>query len=545
MKINLGALIFLNFIPNTSVMNFKVFLCLKLNRLVLLLVLSILIFSCNNKDNFAGVTEDNLEEKIHKAYLEAEKNYTTEAAVSVLFFIEQNKITFTDPCIKIKVFHLKHAVKYFSSKFDPLDIFENNLKEIGLEACDDSSLKSSVYIMVGLVYTSGYKNHKMAEKYIYNAIEVAEANDDGSFIVNGYNNLGVNQERLNNIEEAIDASKKAIAAINKYDVKKYMVKHLYNNIANSYLQIKEYDLAKQALDSAFTAYKTIGEVNQTLQSSRFFRGYYLWNRNYYKGVGNLDKAYKYALLSDSLRTISIRKSLRTIKKMTSDEVNLKDELLISNKEKLKSRNIILILIGLLLFAICLFFYKTYKLSLKLRANIKEKEVLNDKLKENLQEIEINNKDLVAGKAKIESLLRQNDQIIFSKTLKLSNYKDAVENVINNVDKIVESNSKVDVSKLFFINKYLKEILSEEEIWEDFKLQFEKNRPNFFEKLLKINSSLSIVEQKHCAYVVINLKSKEVASILSLSPRSVETTRYRIKKKLNLTDQSLYDFLTSI
>jgi tetratricopeptide (TPR) repeat protein len=399
--------------------------------------------------------------------------------------------------------------------------------------------------MIGLIYNSGYKNHKMDESYIYKAIDAAKAADDGAFIVNGYNNLGVNQETQNNIEEAIDASKKAIAAIKKYDVKKYMVKHLYNNIANSYLKIEKYDLAKQALDSAFIAYNTIGEVNKTLQSSRFFRGYYLWNRNYYKGIGNMDEAYKYALLSDSLRIISSRKSLRTIKRMTSDEVKLKDELLISNKEKLKNRNIVLLLSILLLLTVGLFFYKTFKLSLKLSSTLKDKEVLNDKLKEKLLEIEEKNKDLIDGKTKIEALLKLNDQALFSKTLKLSNYKDAVQGVINNVEKLVDSNTKLDVSKLFFINKSLKQILSEEEIWEDFKVQFEKNRPDFFKKLLERNPSLSIIEQKHCAYVAINLKSKEVANILNLSPRSIETARYRIKKKLELKDKNLSSFLKEL
>ena len=63
--------------------------------------------------------------------------------------------------------------------------------------------------------------------------------------------------------------------------------------------------------------------------------------------------------------------------------------------------------------------------------------------------------------------------------------------------------------------------------------------------MKYYPKLSISEQKHCAYVAVNLKSKEVATILNLSPRSVETTRYRIKKKLNLKEKSLVEFLKTI
>lgn len=73
-------------------------------------------------------------------------------------------------------------------------------------------------------------------------------------------------------------------------------------------------------------------------------------------------------------------------------------------------------------------------------------------------------------------------------------------------------------------------------WEKFKLHFEEVHPNFFANLQGHYQALSQNEQKLCAYIKMQLSNKEIAQILNISTRGLETARYRIKKKLNLTNQ---------
>ena len=48
------------------------------------------------------------------------------------------------------------------------------------------------------------------------------------------------------------------------------------------------------------------------------------------------------------------------------------------------------------------------------------------------------------------------------------------------------------------------------------------------------------------FLCSNLKSKEVAQLINVSPRSVETARYRVKKKIGLDkEENLYDFLSNL
>ncbi|MCB0471413.1 MAG: hypothetical protein KDC51_13280, partial [Flavobacteriaceae bacterium] len=71
-------------------------------------------------------------------------------------------------------------------------------------------------------------------------------------------------------------------------------------------------------------------------------------------------------------------------------------------------------------------------------------------------------------------------------------------------------------------------------------------PGFFDFLNKNFPELTNNDLKACAYIRMNLSSKEVASLTNVSPKSVTMHRYRLKKKLNLdTEDSLKNFLFNI
>ncbi|HEX4850003.1 MAG TPA: triple tyrosine motif-containing protein, partial [Puia sp.] len=80
-------------------------------------------------------------------------------------------------------------------------------------------------------------------------------------------------------------------------------------------------------------------------------------------------------------------------------------------------------------------------------------------------------------------------------------------------------------------------------WEHFAGHFDKVHSHFL-KTLKINyPNLSAHELKLCAYLVMNLSSKEIAQLMNISVRGVEISRYRLRKKFHIsTETNLFDFL---
>ena len=71
-------------------------------------------------------------------------------------------------------------------------------------------------------------------------------------------------------------------------------------------------------------------------------------------------------------------------------------------------------------------------------------------------------------------------------------------------------------------------------------------PGFFTKLKERYSELTENDLRLCAYLRIGLRTKEIATMLTVSPASINTARYRMRKKLNLAkDESLDDLIRAV
>lgn len=83
-------------------------------------------------------------------------------------------------------------------------------------------------------------------------------------------------------------------------------------------------------------------------------------------------------------------------------------------------------------------------------------------------------------------------------------------------------------------------------WERFETHFDQVHANFFKNLRAKHPELTPKDQKLCAYLRMNLATKEIAPLLNISVRGVEISRYRLRKKLNLdSDTNLVSFIMEI
>lgn len=122
---------------------------------------------------------------------------------------------------------------------------------------------------------------------------------------------------------------------------------------------------------------------------------------------------------------------------------------------------------------------------------------------------------------------------------LSNIKEELLLAIKKLDPLPDNVFK-KVLRLF------EEAENNEEDWEQFSRHFDEVHNNFLFTLKRKYPDLSTTDLKLCAYLRINLTTKEIAQSLGISVRGVETSRYRLRKKLELpAETSLYDFLIAI
>jgi ligand-binding sensor domain-containing protein/DNA-binding CsgD family transcriptional regulator len=83
-------------------------------------------------------------------------------------------------------------------------------------------------------------------------------------------------------------------------------------------------------------------------------------------------------------------------------------------------------------------------------------------------------------------------------------------------------------------------------WEQFAVHFDKVHSDFLQNIKTIYPALSAHELKLCAYLRMNLSSKEIAQLENISVRGVELSRYRLRKKLKIpSETNLFDFLLGL
>ena len=95
-------------------------------------------------------------------------------------------------------------------------------------------------------------------------------------------------------------------------------------------------------------------------------------------------------------------------------------------------------------------------------------------------------------------------------------------------------------------KMFNDIEKNDDEWNQFAIYFDQVHNNFISTLKSKFPGLSSTDLKLCAYLRLNLSSKEIAQLLNISLKGVEISRYRVRKKFGILPEiNLYDFLIEV
>ena len=111
---------------------------------------------------------------------------------------------------------------------------------------------------------------------------------------------------------------------------------------------------------------------------------------------------------------------------------------------------------------------------------------------------------------------------------------------------IKSNVKGQNVPLNRLVKLIDNNIKQRDDWQLFETNFNHINSTFYEKLSAEYPDLNAKDLRFCAYLKMNLTTKELASLLNMSVRSVELKRYRLRKKLNMKhEDNLIDFLMGL
>ena len=150
----------------------------------------------------------------------------------------------------------------------------------------------------------------------------------------------------------------------------------------------------------------------------------------------------------------------------------------------------------------------------------ERELIKVKNEQLRQDIESKNRELAASAM---NLINKNELLgqIKKQLVVEDDLKSNIKSVIRTIDRNV----------------------SEEDNWNAFKEAFNNADKDFLKKVKQKHPVLTPNDLRLCAYLRLNLSSKEIAPLLNISPRSVEIKRYRLRKKIELAhEKSLVEYI---
>ncbi|MGY8947033.1 MAG: tetratricopeptide repeat protein [Flavobacteriales bacterium] len=293
----------------------------------------------------------------------------------------------------------------------------------------------------------------------------------------------------------------------------YELPSLQSKIAECYLGLKNYEKA------IASANHNINLIKLNLFNKSKINNYKILEKIYYK-KGDLNNLIK---VKDSLLLIS--KSgydLNISNKMSDLETNI----VLSKKRSEINKSRIMYNTYLFILIICFTILAFSLVSLRLNFNLekeKSKKILNEKI---IVENDLNHK-------KVELLNKSNF---------ISQRNENLNYLLESVDYIESNTSNTSIQ----IKQKIKDLLRTENLNDRFEKHFEDVYPGFFKSLIRYSSKLTQNDLRFCAYLKMNQSTDEIAKLTSISIRTVESKKYRVKKKFKIgKDQSLTGFIHSI
>ena len=378
-------------------------------------------------------------------------------------------------------------------------------EEIG----DKRGLFSSYQNLGVSYYTKGSYDKTLS--YYLKSLNIAEEMDDKHGIATTYLNISALNIRL------ADST-----AINETQRIEYLKKAIKNS-SRSYKLAKEtgsLPLVSEACNSLMNTYSKLGNYKRAIEFSEIYiiSKDSLFDKTKTKELAKIEAKYEYQKQTeiDSLAHVN--------------EIKIKDQVLLREKEVSKMKIITFVIIGSIILIVTLLIIYLQ------RGRIKKNKMISQQEKE-LTNVNLKNKEL-ENKNLLSELEYKNKEVV-NFALHIAEKNDFLENLKKTLN---ASNDQIDRKTL---KKLIAQNLSTEKDRAEFNANIESLNDSFFLKLGEKFPKLTKNDKRLCALLRLNLSSKEIASIQNISPNSVDVNRYRLRKKLDITtDEDLSNFLNA-
>ena len=165
----------------------------------------------------------------------------------------------------------------------------------------------------------------------------------------------------------------------------------------------------------------------------------------------------------------------------------------------------------------------------LQATQKRKEI------EHLKTVEQNEQAIISLKnQQLEAQIAHKNSELAISTMHLVQRSELIHQIQDRLNKVAKNTKDTIAAKeLRKVNRLLNENTQVDDLWNQFAHHFDQVHIDFLQSIQEKYPQLTANDQKLCAFLRMNLSTKEIAPLMNISIRGVEVARYRLRKKLDL------------
>lgn len=434
------------------------------------------------------------------------------------------------------------------------------------ELLGKQQLMANAYNNIGIIYKEQH-NLSQSKKYYFRAMKLNKQLSDREYYTgSNYNNLGIIYRNTRQYDSALLCYQTAL----RYIQSPYGKATIYNNIGAVFYDLQSYDSAQYYHQSALDIQQQHGYKEQMSLSMINLSQVMNKMERYGESLKLGLKAYEinekensYDLLTDAAEALSeaynglgdFKNSLFYFKRFKQFNDSVYDEkkrkeiigqqVLFETREREKENELLRkktelseakirfqYLIGIVLVAILLL--SVWVLYLTVKRNRIKHELANQKLKNEQNE-----------KKYLEKELTFKNQELVNFSLQIVEKNDFMTEITQEIEKLAKT-GKSGFEKLKELSKKLKGNYIINKHQKEFDAHVNSVYESFYKKLEDKYPGLTQNEKRLAALLRLKLSSKEISSITGISSKSVDMSRYRLRKKLGLeTEDNLIEILNLI
>lgn len=360
-------------------------------------------------------------------------------------------------------------------------------KQLGKIAYD-----AVLYNNLGIIFKEE-KNYQKAYEYYIKSADIREIIKDTAGLAQVNNNLGNLEFERGNYKIAIDFLQKAL----NYSRKS---KNLKSEMLSADFLSQTYEKTRE-FDKALEMHKLFKQLHDSILDS--------------------EKLHQTARLELQYQYEKLRK-----------EAELQQEIALAKKER-KSL-IYLIIAGIFLFTVVIL----YLINRNQRIKMRQVKLVKESL-------ELEQKNLTLEKQNLELELDYRNKELATHVMYLVNKNEFLASI---TEKLLAIRHMLLPENRTVVQEIIREMKSniDNTVWNEFEVRFQNVHQDFYQKLGEKYPDLTPNEIKLCAFLRLNMTTKDISSITFQSLKSIQVARARLRKKLGITrDENLVSLLQQL